>query len=210
MEILPDDITTMAVSVICGSLLGVEREYQNKSAGLRTIVLICLGSTIFTMISQRIGGSDDRVAANIITGIGFIGAGVIFKENFNVKGLTTAAVIWISAAIGMVIGVAEYQLGFILSFIVLIVLGGFARLEGFLDFINHKRTYRITFNDDDLDNINMIVDMAIADSLKATVKHLSKSNNRLMVNFEIRGNKKHFQSLTEKLVAKPAILAIEH
>ena len=83
MEINSNDLTTMLVSVLCGGLLGIEREYLNKSAGLRTIVLICLGSTIFTMVSQRVGGSEDRIAANIITGIGFIGAGVIFKENFN-------------------------------------------------------------------------------------------------------------------------------
>lgn len=210
MEVQSNDLTTMLVSVLCGSLLGVEREYQNKSAGLRTIVLICLGSTIFTMISQRIGGSDDRVAANIITGIGFIGAGVIFKENFNVKGLTTAAVIWISAAIGMVIGVEEYRMGLILSFIVLVVLGGFAKLEVLIDFINHKRIYRITFIDDNLDNIAWTKEIVEKEKLKATVGHLSKSHNRLMVNFEVRGNKKHFHALTEKLVAKPEILGIEH
>lgn len=200
----------MLVSVLCGGLLGVEREYQNKSAGLRTIVLICLGSTIFTMISQRIGGSEDRVAANIITGIGFIGAGVIFKENFNVKGLTTAAVIWISAAIGMVIGVEEYRMGFILSFIVLVVLGGFAKLESLIDFINHKRTYRITFTDDNLDNIRWVIDLAKEENLKASVKHLSKSESRLMVHFDLRGNKNHFQPLIEKLVSKPEIQGIEN
>lgn len=210
MEVLPNDLTTMLVSVLCGGLLGIEREYQNKSAGLRTIVLICLGSTIFTMISQRIGGSDDRVAANIITGIGFIGAGVIFKENFNVKGLTTAAVIWISAAIGMVIGVEEYRLGFILSFIVLVVLGGFAKVEFYIDILNHRRTYRITFTDDSLENITLVNNMIAEEKLKSNIRHLAKSNNRLIVNFDIRGNKNHFKPLTEKLVTKPEILAIEH
>lgn len=211
MELNWNDLTTMLVSVLCGGLLGIEREYQNKSAGLRTIVLICLGSTIFTMISQRLGGgSDDRIAANIITGIGFIGAGVIFKENFNVKGLTTAAVIWISAAIGMVIGAEEYNMAFVLSFIVLVVLGGFAKLEFLIDLINHRRTYRITFTDDNLDNISWIIDIAKGEKLNATVRHLSKSNTRLMVHFDVRGHKKHFQTLTEKLVAKPEILEIEH
>ena len=210
MEISQSDLTTMLVSVLCGSVLGIEREYHNKSAGLRTIVLICLGSTVFTMISLRIGGGDDRVAANIITGIGFIGAGVIFKENFNVKGLTTAAVIWIAAAIGMVIGVEEYNLGLVLSFIVLVVLGGFAKLEFVIDFINHKRTYRITFTDDNLENIDWLIALAKEEKLKASVRHLSKSNNRLIVNFEVRGNKKHFQALTEQLVIKPEILGIEH
>lgn len=210
MEINWNDLTTMLVSVLCGGLLGIEREYQNKSAGLRTIVLICLGSTVFTMVSQRIGGSDDRVAANIITGIGFIGAGVIFKENFNVKGLTTAAVIWISAAIGMVIGIGEFNLAYLLTFLVLVVLGGFARLESIIDFLNHKRTYRITFVDDNAKNVKWIIDIAKGEKLKASVRNLSKSNNRLIINFEVRGNRKHFQTLTEILVAKPEILVIEH
>jgi putative Mg2+ transporter-C (MgtC) family protein len=200
----------MLVSVLCGGLLGIEREYLNKSAGLRTIVLICLGSTIFTMVSQRVGGSEDRIAANIITGIGFIGAGVIFKENFNVRGLTSAAVIWISSAIGMVIGIREFYLAYILTFIVLIVLSGFAQLEVLMDFINHKRTYRITFQDDKLTNIDLILNMAKDEKLKASMKHLSKSDSRLLVNFEIKGNKKHFQVLTEKFIAKPEILGLEH
>ncbi|HEY1009914.1 MAG: MgtC/SapB family protein [Daejeonella sp.] len=210
MEISQNDLITMLVSVLCGGVLGIEREYQNKSAGLRTIVLICLGATVFTMISLRIGGGDDRVAANIITGIGFIGAGVIFKENFNVKGLTTAAVIWIAAAIGMVIGVEEYNLAFVLSFIVILVLGGFAKLEFVIDFINHKRTYRITFTDDNLENIDRLVALAKEEKLQASVRHLSKSNNRLIVDFEVKGNKKHFPALTEQLVIKPEILGIEH
>ena len=200
----------MLASVVCGGLLGIEREYLNKSAGLRTIVLICLGSTIFTMVSQRVGGSEGRIAANIITGIGFIGGGVIFKENFNVRGLTSAAVIWISSAIGMVIGIREFYLAYILTFIVLIVLSGFAQLEVLMDFINHKRTYRITFQDDKLTNIDLILDMAKDEKLKASLKHLSKSESRLLVNFEIRGNKKHFQVLTEKFVSKPEILGLEH
>ena len=210
MEINSNDLTTMLASVVCGGLLGIEREYLNKSAGLRTIVLICLGSTIFTMVSQRVGGSEGRIAANIITGIGFIGGGVIFKENFNVRGLTSAAVIWISSAIGMVIGIREFYLAYILTFIVLIVLSGFAQLEVLMDFINHKRTYRITFQDDKLTNIDLILDMAKDEKLKASLKHLSKSESRLLVNFEIRGNKKHFQVLTEKFVSRPEILGLEH
>ena len=115
MEVNPADLTKILVAILCGGILGFEREYQNKSAGFRTIILITLGATIFTIISQRIGGSDDRIAANIITGIGFIGAGVIFKGSLDVKGLTTAAVIWIAAAIGMSIGIGEYLLAVLLS-----------------------------------------------------------------------------------------------
>lgn len=209
MEIDWNDLTTMLVSVLCGGLLGVEREYQNKSAGLRTIVLICLGSTIFTMASQRIGGSDDRIAANIITGIGFIGAGVIFKENFNVKGLTTAAVIWVSAAIGMLVGLRDYNLAYLLTAIILIVLSGFAQIEFQLDSINHKSNYRINFRDDKLTNISLIIDMIKNEKLTVNVKHLSKRDSQLIAIFEVRGNKKRFQLLTEKLLAIPEILVIE-
>lgn len=200
----------MLVSVLCGGSLGIEREYLNKSAGLRTIVLICLGSTVFTMVSQSFGGSEDRIAANIITGIGFIGAGVIFKENFNVKGLTSAAVIWISSAIGMVIGIQEFYLAYALTFIVLIVLSGFAQLEVLMDFINHKRTYRITFQDDQLTNVDLILEMVKVQKLKASVKYISKSDSRLFVNFEVKGNKKHFQVLTEKFITRAEILRLEH
>jgi putative Mg2+ transporter-C (MgtC) family protein len=210
MEFLSQDYTAMLVSVLCGSMLGIEREYHNKSAGLRTIVLICLGATIFTIMSRRIGGTEDRIAANIITGIGFIGAGVIFKENFNVKGLTTAAVIWISAAIGMVAGINEYKLAFVLSFIVLIILSSFGRLEYLIDFMNHKRTYRIIFTDDNIDNLTLVSEMAGEEKLKSLVRHLSRSDNRLIVQFEISGNRKNFKKLTEKLVIKPGILAVEH
>lgn len=205
-----NDLTTMLVSVLCGGLLGIEREYQNKSAGLRTIVLICLGSTVFTIVSQRLGGSDDRIAANIITGIGFIGAGVIFKENFYVKGLTTAAVIWISAAIGMVVGIGEFNMAYLLTIIILIVLNGFAQLEFQIDSINHKSNYQLTFIDDGLFNINLILEMATVEKLKASVRHFSKADNRLTVIIEVRGNKKHFSTLTEKLLAKPEILGLEH
>lgn len=75
-------IWNVLVAIFCGAIIGFEREYRNKAAGFRTIVLICFGSAVFTVVSKMMGGngSDDRIAANIVTGIGFIGAGVIFKE----------------------------------------------------------------------------------------------------------------------------------
>lgn len=208
MEIEYTDFLTLLVSVLCGSLLGIEREYQNKSAGLRTIVLICLGSTVFTIVSQRMGGSDDRIASNIITGVGFIGAGVIFKGNYDVRGLTTAAVIWIAAAIGMVIGISEYKFGIILSLIVLVILSGFAKLEYLIDIINHHKTYRITFIDNDLKNITKITDLVRSEGLKQSIKQLSKAHNRLTITMDVSGNKKQFRHLTEKILAMTEVQEI--
>src|SRR5882724_1943169 len=108
-HITDPDLIKIGVAVLCGGLLGLERQYKNKTAGFRTIILICLGSAIFTMVAQHAG----QVAnLNIVTGVGFIGAGVIFKDNISVSGLTTAAVIWISAAIGMADGSGNYMMAF--------------------------------------------------------------------------------------------------
>src|SRR5688572_10221007 len=96
-------------SFIIGTVIGIEREYRSKAAGLRTMIVICLGSTIFTEISLNMGpDSPDRIAANIITGIGFLGAGVIFKDGLTVSGITTATTIWIVSALGMAVGAGEY------------------------------------------------------------------------------------------------------
>ena len=111
----------LAFAVILGGLIGLERELRGYPAGIRTMALITMGSMLFTDVSQILGG-DDRVAAGIVTGIGFLGAGVIFREQFTVRGITTAATIWASAAIGMAIGRELYLvagLGTVLVFIVL-------------------------------------------------------------------------------------------
>jgi putative Mg2+ transporter-C (MgtC) family protein len=111
----------LAFAVILGGLIGLERELRGYPAGIRTMALITMGSMLFTDVSQILGG-DDRVAAGIVTGIGFLGAGVIFREQFTVRGITTAATIWASAAIGMAIGRELYLvagLGTVLVFVVL-------------------------------------------------------------------------------------------
>ncbi len=108
MELTQQIIWKLVLAVIVGGAIGAEREYRSKSAGFRTLTLICLGATIFTILSQFIGGAGnpDRIASNIVTGIGFVGAGVIFKETLHskVNGITTAAMIWVTAALGMGIG----------------------------------------------------------------------------------------------------------
>src|ERR1041385_3347429 len=112
---ISDEVTSGTIklfaALVAGSIIGAEREYQSKNAGFRTVILITLGSCLFTILSEVMGGTHDpaRIAANIITGIGFLGAGAIFKEGVTVKGLTTASVIWIAAAVGMSIGIAEYE-----------------------------------------------------------------------------------------------------
>ena len=133
----------LLATLLCG-LIGAEREYRSKSAGLKTMIMIGLGATLFTILSIQIGASSqDRIASNIVTGIGFLGAGVIFKEESRVKGLTTACIIWIVAAIGMAVGSGYYEQAIGVTGVVLLALFIFPFVEEIGDRRFTKRTYRI-------------------------------------------------------------------
>jgi len=135
----------LILSILVGGLIGAEREYRSKFAGFRTMILICMGSFLFTTFGIYIsGGTNDRIASNIVTGIGFIGAGVIFQSENRVNGLTTAATIWVVAALGMGIGTGKYALVSLGTLAVLGCLFFLTRLEDAIDEINQTRNYKIT------------------------------------------------------------------
>ncbi|RAV99076.1 MgtC/SapB family protein [Pseudochryseolinea flava] len=134
------------LSFVIGTAIGMEREYRSKAAGLRTIIMICLGATIFTEISIAIGGaSPDRIASTVVTGIGFLGAGVIFRDGLTVSGITTATTIWISAALGMAVGAGEYFIALSGSVIVIVVLTLFEKVKLQISRQHQARTYKIEF-----------------------------------------------------------------
>ena len=147
-----EDLTKLLVALLIGAIIGAEREYRTKSAGFRTVILITVGSTLFTIVSNLMS-NDARVASNIVTGIGFLGAGAIFKEGANIKGLTTATTIWISAAIGMAIGIGQYSLAISVVSIVLLVLVGFSWLPTLIDKLNTELVYNFTIGSIDSSNI---------------------------------------------------------
>lgn len=119
-----EEIIKVVIALVLGGLIGLQRELDQEPAGLRTHMLVCLGSTLFTMLSLTAPANSDptRIAAGIVTGIGFLGAGTIFKDNDRVKGLTTAADLWVIAGIGMAIGFGYYALGIASTIIILLVL----------------------------------------------------------------------------------------
>jgi len=124
---LEDLLIPCLLAFAFGAVIGFQRERINRPAGLRTHTLVCLGATAFTIISlhgfiQMTGVDPSRIAAGVVTGIGFIGAGAIFKTANMVRGVTTAASIWIVAAIGMALGVKQYYLAFIITALGFIVL----------------------------------------------------------------------------------------
>jgi len=133
-------VIKLLLAVIFGGLIGLEREIQKREAGLRTHILVCLGSTLIMLTSIYIfdiykgtGNLDpSRIAAGVMTGIGFIGAGAIIKDKDTVKGLTTAASIWVVSGIGIAIGCGFISAALITTIFVLIILLVLRHIEKFL------------------------------------------------------------------------------
>src|SRR3989338_4358438 len=116
-------ILRLVFSVIAGGLIGLEREVVHKPAGVRTHMLVCLGSALFVIITlDSIPGEVARIIAGIATGVGFLGAGTIFKAKDDVHGLTTAASIWAVAAVGLTIGLGYYVMMLIAVILILAIL----------------------------------------------------------------------------------------
>jgi uncharacterized membrane protein YhiD involved in acid resistance len=99
MAILVEDVLRLLLAVLIGGLIGAEREFRHRAAGLRTIIFICLGAALFTMLSLKLGGetSPVRIAAHLVTGVGFLCAGVVMEQGVHIVGLTTASTIWLAA-----------------------------------------------------------------------------------------------------------------
>jgi putative Mg2+ transporter-C (MgtC) family protein len=125
-------------AVLCGGIIGLERELKNKPAGIKTNILICLGSALYTSISVLISasfaetghyGDPARIAAQIVSGIGFLGGGTIIQARGTILGLTTAATIWVVAAIGVCVGIGHSDIGVISAFTVVLVLVGTGMFE---------------------------------------------------------------------------------
>jgi putative Mg2+ transporter-C (MgtC) family protein len=127
-----DNLARLSLAAVLGGAIGFERELRDREAGLRTHLLVCLGSALFTIVSaygfrefltsgdQVVRADPTRIAAQIVTGIGFLGAGAIIRQGLTVRGLTTAATLWVSAAIGIAAG-AGYYSGAVLGTVVTIV-----------------------------------------------------------------------------------------
>ena len=116
-------IGNLVIVLVCGALIGYERQHKSKIIGIRTCILIMLGSFLFTYISTRIGGDPARVAAQIASGVGFIGAGIIFKNGIDdIRHLTTAVLVWVLAALGSLISLGFLFESLIITGIVFLVL----------------------------------------------------------------------------------------
>ncbi|MET3038504.1 MgtC/SapB family protein [Chryseobacterium sp. NRRL B-14859] len=203
-----NELLLIFISVILGLLIGAEREYRNKSAGLRTFILVCFGSCLFTILSIKIGvANPDRLAANIITGIGFLGAGVIFKGDNKIDGITTATTIWATASIGMAVGSGYVYISLLGTALVLLILSALTYLQNFID-NNHKiREYRIGITKSD--DIRHCEEIFQRYHLKYMMIKQQYTQGNLTVTWRLTGKNTRHEELMRYLIDDPKIIAYQ-
>jgi putative Mg2+ transporter-C (MgtC) family protein len=191
-----------------GGMVGLEREWNRKSAGVRTNLLICMGAAFFTLLSAVLAGdlspNKGQVASNIVQGIGFLGAGLILHSKSRVNGLTSAASVWVVASIGMACGAGLYGAAVVATFIVIVAL----ELVGFLERRANLKSYSLVYEARGSDGTLMM--SSILDAMDKAGQRLAEvaqdSIGKLQrVSFTIIATNKLHQRLRTKLEAEPSI-----
>lgn len=209
MDLTYLDFVKIAIAFVLGAILGIEREYRSKPAGFRTMIMITVGACMFTILSYRINSTTpDRIAANIITGIGFIGAGVIFKEGLKVSGLTTAATIWISSAIGMATGYGAFHMAAIVTLVVLGTLMLLSKLEDYLERLHQVKLYQVSFLIEEYSSADLEKIFTGYDIKFLKYKEI-KLNNQVTAFYKVEARQSVHEALNKFLVETKAIKGFE-
>jgi putative Mg2+ transporter-C (MgtC) family protein len=215
MEFINDDIYNLLLAAVLSAVLGVEREWKGKSAGFRTLMLVSVGAALFTEISVHMAllkniSDPTRIASNIVTGIGFIGAGLIFKDEMNVQGLTTASTIWMAAAVGMAAGSGNYGLAVGSTAIAWVILLLFEYLEHALQRFRETRKYRVTFDTDDEEAIAVYHDFFTASHTYIKKTKFEKLDGKIVITFTVRAPQSAHRAAIDKMLASRAVSNMEY
>jgi putative Mg2+ transporter-C (MgtC) family protein len=206
-----EEIGQITVAFVVGAILGIEREFRSKPAGFRTMILISVGSCLYTILSKEMGaqGSSDRIASNIVTGIGFIGAGVIFKEGISVNGLTTAALIWVTAALGMAIGYNNYPLVIAVSIIVVITLFVLEPVQRYIDKFHRGKDYHIKLIQGSTLFTKDLEEFFRTNGLKYRCMKTSKQNMEPIYHYRINSPDRNYERINHFLLAHSEVKSFE-
>ena len=213
MAIAADDLFKLLLALVLGGLIGWERELYDKPAGFRTNTLICVGSTLFTIFSLKIGiipGTDSaRIAAQIVSGIGFLGAGAIIRRGEAVLGLTTAATIWFVASIGMGVGAGYYVTSSVGTALALAILVLFRKFEHLVDRFHTTRTYHVILlaEDEAVRELSRTLDSC---GLRVLANKQIKSDNRYFYEITLSGRKDQHNPLLENLLKSPTVKEVKY
>jgi putative Mg2+ transporter-C (MgtC) family protein len=201
-------IGRLLTACLLGGVIGLEREINRKSAGVRTNLLICMGAAFFTLLSAVLAGdaspNKGQVASNIVQGIGFLGAGLIIHNRSRVSGLTSAASVWVVASIGMACGAGLYAAAAVAAIIVILAL----ELVGFLERRGNLKGYPLVYEARGRDQTQMLT--SILDAMDKTRERLCNVERDAIgelqrVSFAVIATNRQHQHLKEKLRAEPAI-----
>jgi putative Mg2+ transporter-C (MgtC) family protein len=208
MSVVNGAVGRLLVACLLGGLIGLERELSHKAAGLRTNLLICLGSAFFTLLSPVLAGETGsnrgQVASNIVQGIGFLGAGLILHNRSRVSGLTSAASVWVVASIGMACGAGLYAPAVVATVTVIVAL----LLVGFFEHRANLKTYPMIYEARGRDQILMLESILSAMD-KAGQQFTGFENDAIgalqRVTFSLTATKNRHQRIHDSLLAQPAI-----
>jgi putative Mg2+ transporter-C (MgtC) family protein len=206
------DVYKALLAVAAGIILGLEREMKDKVAGLKTITIICLGAALFGILSYKIGAGTNptQIAAYVVSGVGFIGAGAIFKDGFSISGLTTAGIIWLAAAVGLAIGFGEFYLAatFMAASLIIIFITPFINQL----FRTKKMTRQLTiviardhivFKEEILSNLKSI-------TIQADEKKIALTKESIELSIEIVMKEDQMKEVQEYLLTNKHITAFTY
>jgi len=207
------DILRLLAAAAAGAIIGFERELHDKPAGFRTMILISLGAALFTILSSRMASESDvadrtRIAAQIVTGVGFLGAGAILHARGAVVGLTTAATIWAVASVGMAFGSGHYLLG---GAVTLLVTGVLFTLSSAIETLEYRRTtaqfeIRLKPSTEDLESIRRTIQQS---GLLCRSLRVSKNTEQFEVHTTVSGPVRSIDRLQDTLLKNERIIAFE-
>lgn len=206
-----DDIfIKIFLALVLGGALGLERQYHDKPAGFATNCLICLGAMLFTVLSEvmgEAGGDPGRIAAQIVTGVGFIGAGSILRDGNKISGLTTAAGVWLVAAIGMAVGYGQYFWAALCAVAILMVQLAVRKTLKLVEFVKHYDTFYLTC-EPRWSVVDKIIKQIETQNISILKSEVTKQDNRFHVSLVATFTGHDFQNITKELLEMPEVYSL--
>lgn len=205
-----DILIKIFLALILGGILGMERQYHDKPAGYATNCLICLGAMLFTVLSEYMGtagGDPGRISAQIVTGVGFIGAGSILRDGNKISGLTTAAGVWLVAAIGMAVGYGQYVLAALSAASILIIQLGVRKTLKVVEFVKHYDTIYLTC-EPNWKVVDKIIQQIEKQNVSVLKREVTKQDNVFHVSLVATFTGHEFQNITKELLEMPEVYSL--
>lgn len=209
-EPLSEYVMRLVVALLIGGAIGLEREFKGKPAGMRTNMLICVGSCLIMILSIEVArmaartSDPGRIASQVVTGIGFLGAGTIIRSQFHIVGLTTAATIWALSALGLAVGAGYLLLSVVVAFLITVTLVFIGYVEGRLAMKRSFHVVQVSLERGE-GVIREVMALFAAMRLSGEALEIARSGDIWRATFEYAASQEKHRELVEKLSASPGV-----